>query len=101
MRPQKLNDQEIAERIEKLPGWSVKDGKLQRVFECQDFVQAWGFMTRVALVAEKMDHHPDWSNVWNKVEIHLVTHSAGGITTNDFELAEKIQEIFGTAEERR
>ena len=61
----------------------------------QDFSAAFGFMTRVAIAAEKMDHHPDWSNSWNKVTVDLSTHSAGGLTKNDFELAGKIQQVYG------
>jgi 4a-hydroxytetrahydrobiopterin dehydratase len=91
----KLSESEIAAELHKLPGWSVADGKLHRVFEFADFRQAFSFMTAVALVAEAMNHHPDWSNVWNKVTIDLNTHSAGGITKNDFELAAQIQNILG------
>ena len=91
----KLSTQEISAELAKLPGWSVEDGKLRRVFEFRDFTQAFGFMSQVALAAEKMDHHPDWSNSWNKVVIELTTHSAGGLTKNDFGLAARIQQIFG------
>jgi 4a-hydroxytetrahydrobiopterin dehydratase len=90
----KLNESEIAAELAKVPGWSIAQGKLHRVFEFTDFRQAFGFMTSVALAAEAMNHHPDWSNVWNKVTIDLNTHSAGGITTNDFALAAQIQKIF-------
>lgn len=90
----KLSESEIASELGKLPGWTVAQGKLHRVFEFGDFRQAFGFMTAVALAAEAMNHHPDWSNVWNKVTINLNTHSAGGITRNDFELAGQIQKIF-------
>jgi 4a-hydroxytetrahydrobiopterin dehydratase len=93
MRATKLNDQEIAAELKKLKGWAVEQGKLHRVFEFRDFSQAFGFMSRVALAAEGMGHHPDWSNAWNKVTIDLTTHSAGGITQNDFGLAGKIQQI--------
>jgi len=92
----KLNDQEIAAGLAELPGWSVEHGNLHRAFEFRDFAQAFAFMTRVALAAEKMDHHPDWSNAWNKVVIDLSTHSSGGLTRNDFDLAAKIQQIFIT-----
>jgi 4a-hydroxytetrahydrobiopterin dehydratase len=91
----KLSEQEITAGLKKLQGWSVVKGNLHRVFEFKDFTQAFGFMTRVALAAEKMDHHPDWSNGYNKVTIDLSTHSAGGITKNDFDLAGKIQQIHG------
>ena len=95
MDAQKLTDQEISAGLGKLTGWSLEQGKLHRSFEFKDFVHAFGFMTSVALVAEAMGHHPDWSNSWNKVHIDLVTHSAGGLTAFDFELAGRIQRIFG------
>jgi 4a-hydroxytetrahydrobiopterin dehydratase len=89
----KLSEQEISVELRKLGGWTVLNGNLHRVFEFQDFSRAFAFMTRVALAAEKMDHHPDWSNSWNKVTVDLRTHSAGGLTKNDFDLAAKIQQI--------
>jgi len=92
----KLDDQQIAVELAKLRGWTIDGGKLHRVFEFRDFVQAFSFMTAVALAAEKMDHHPDWSNGWNKVTVDLVTHSAGGITANDFALAAKMQQLAGS-----
>lgn len=93
MTPTKLSEAEISAEVKKLDGWSVVNGNLHCVFEFKDFTQAFGFMTRVALAAEKMDHHPDWSNSWNKVTVNLCTHSAGGLTKNDFDLAGKIQQI--------
>jgi len=95
MAATKLSDQEISANLAKLKGWSIEHGSLHRTFEFADFGQAFGFMVQVALAAEKMDHHPDWSNAWNKVVINLMTHSAGGLTKNDFDLAAKIQQIFG------
>jgi 4a-hydroxytetrahydrobiopterin dehydratase len=94
MAATKLSESDIAAEIARIPGWRVAQGKLHRVFEFADFRQAFGFMTAVALAAEAMNHHPDWSNVWNTVTIDLNTHSAGGITKNDFELAAQIQKIF-------
>lgn len=91
----KFSEQEITARLRNLPGWSVANGNLHRVFEFKDFSAAFGFMTRAALAAEKMNHHPDWSNSWNKVTVDLCTHSAGGLTKNDFDLAAAIQQIFG------
>ena len=95
MSRQKLSETEIAAALAKLPGWTYEGGKLHRVFTCRDFVHAFGFMTGVALAAEAMNHHPDWSNSWNKVTVDLVTHSSGGVTGRDVELAQKISQIFG------
>ena len=95
MAAERLSEQEIGAELLKLSGWSLMNGSLHRVFEFKDFAQAFGFMKRVALEAEKMDHHPDWSNAWNKVTIDLCTHSAGGLTKNDVNLAAKIQQIYG------
>ena len=94
MATAKLTEQHVQTGLQKLEGWSVVEGSLHRVFEFHDFAHAFGFMTRVAFAAEKMDHHPDWSNSWNKVTVDLCTHSAGGLTRNDFDLAEKIQKIY-------
>ena len=74
----KLSRREIVAGLSKLDGWSLVKGNLHHIFEFKDFAQAFGFMKRVALVAERMDHHPDWSNAYNKVTIDLSTHSAGG-----------------------
>jgi 4a-hydroxytetrahydrobiopterin dehydratase len=90
-----LTEAEVKERLSQVQGWTLQDGKLHRAFECKDFVAAFGNMTRVALVAEAMNHHPEWFNVWNKVVIDLNTHSVGGISDLDFKLAGKINEIFG------
>ena len=92
----KLSKQEIAVGLRKLDGWTMVKGNLHRMLEFKDFKQAFGFMKRVALVADRMDHHPDWSNAYNKVTVDLSTHSAGGLTKNDFELAGKIQKIYGS-----
>lgn len=91
----KLSKQQVAVGLAKLDGWKLVRGNLHRMFEFKDFTQAFGFMKRVALAANRMDHHPDWSNAYNKVTVDLSTHSAGGITENDFELASKIQKIHG------
>jgi 4a-hydroxytetrahydrobiopterin dehydratase len=91
----KLTDAEVNERLRHAKGWTLEDGKLHRAFECKDFVTAFGNMTQVALVAESMSHHPEWFNVWNKVVIDLDTHSVKGISNLDFDLAAKIDEIFG------
>ncbi|HLJ54345.1 MAG TPA: 4a-hydroxytetrahydrobiopterin dehydratase [Chthonomonadaceae bacterium] len=91
-RPSKLTDAEITEGLNSLPGWTLQDGAIQRSFRFRDFVAAWGFMTRVALLAQAMDHHPDWSNVYNTVHIKLSTHDAAGVTRLDLDLARKINE---------
>jgi 4a-hydroxytetrahydrobiopterin dehydratase len=78
------------ETLEPPPGWELVDGRLHRELEFADFAAAFGFMTRVALAAEKADHHPDWSNSWNRVVIDLVSHDAGRVTSRDVRLAEAI-----------
>jgi len=89
----KLSDSEIQARLAPLPGWRVKDGKLHRELQFADFVAAFGFMAKVALVAEKRDHHPEWFNVYNKVVVDLTTHDAGGISDKDFELAKAMEAL--------
>ncbi len=85
-----LTSEEIdAERVS-VPSWELVDGRLHRRFTFADFSEAFGFMARVALAAEKLDHHPDWSNSWNTVEIDIVSHDAGGLTEACFELARRI-----------
>ena len=92
-RPLKLAAAAIAQALESVPGWVIQDGKLHREFRFRDFNQAFGFMTRVALYAEAMDHHPEWSNVYATVVVDLVTHSADGITNLDVALAKKMNAI--------
>ncbi len=88
----KLGDAEIETALKDLPGWTLAPGggAISRGFAFADFSEAFAFMTRVALAAEKADHHPEWSNVWNKVEITLNTHSAGGLTALDVDMARTI-----------
>lgn len=76
-------------------GWTIADGKLHRELEFQNFVEAFGFMSMVALIAEKANHHPDWSNSWNKVVIDLLSHDKGEITDRDRELAVAINNALG------
>jgi 4a-hydroxytetrahydrobiopterin dehydratase len=90
MSKEKKTALKITEAITKLTDWKVIDDKLNRVFEFKDFVDAFAFMTKVAIVAEKMDHHPELFNVYNRVVIDLTTHDVGGIGVLDIELAEKI-----------
>ncbi|HEY4376256.1 MAG TPA: 4a-hydroxytetrahydrobiopterin dehydratase [Acidimicrobiales bacterium] len=80
--------------IEVPDGWDVVDGKLRRELEFADFSEAFGFMARVALAAERAQHHPDWSNSWNKVVIDLVSHDAHGLTSRDQQLAETINQLI-------
>ena len=95
-RPKKLDDLEIARRLGSLPGWETRDGKLHRAFAFEDFAEAFRFMTDVAAEAERLQHHPEWFNVYNRVIIDLVTHDAQGITALDFELAERAQRLAGS-----
>ncbi len=95
MSRQKLPEAEINAALAGLPGWSCRGGKLHREFTFENFVQAWGFMSSCALVAEAMNHHPDWANAWNRVTVDLMTHDAGGITHNDLELARRMNQIHG------
>lgn len=93
MSRRRLSAEEIDKRLAGLPGWRQENGKLVRRFQFGTFVDAFGWMAKVALVAEKMDHHPDWKNVYNRVDVELVTHDAGGITDNDFDLAARMTEL--------
>ena len=92
----KLELDVIREKLAGLEGWSLVDGKLHREFRFADFNQAFSFMTRVALVAEQLDHHPEWRNVYNRVVVDLITHDAGGISQYDFDLAGRM-DAFGEA----
>jgi 4a-hydroxytetrahydrobiopterin dehydratase len=94
-RPTKLADAEVTQRLTALPGWAVKAGKLHRELTFPDFTQAFAFMTDVAREADALDHHPEWFNVYNRVVIDLTTHDAGGLTTLDFELARRAEELAG------
>jgi 4a-hydroxytetrahydrobiopterin dehydratase len=91
----RLDDAEIRRRLERLPGWTFRNGKLHREFTFPDFVRAFAFMSGAALRAEAMGHHPEWSNVYNRVAIDLMTHDAQGVTQLDFELAEHMQALAG------
>jgi 4a-hydroxytetrahydrobiopterin dehydratase len=91
----KLSEAEITARLAEVPGWQMINGQLQQTFTFSSFVTAFGFMASVALLAEAMNHHPEWSNVYNRVTIALTTHDVGGISQRDFALARKIAEIAG------
>jgi 4a-hydroxytetrahydrobiopterin dehydratase len=88
-----LNPTEVAQRLHAHPEWSLMSGKLERTLRFADFQAAFGFMTSVALAAEKMDHHPEWFNVYNTVRIQLTTHDVGGISDKDFQLAQTIDTL--------
>lgn len=85
------NEEEVKPRLVFLIGWNFKENGIEKSFKFKDFIQAFSFMTRVALEAEKRNHHPDWFNVYNEVRIRLSSHDAGGVTDRDFELAEAIE----------
>ena len=92
---EKLNATERATLSATLPEWKLVEGRdaITRSFRFKDFSEAWGFMARVALLAEAQDHHPEWFNVWNRVEITLSTHDAGGLSARDVRLAQAIDAI--------
>jgi 4a-hydroxytetrahydrobiopterin dehydratase len=90
----KLSEQEIKREVSKLKGWNVANGKLHQNFEFNNFVHAFGFMTKVAMEAEKMNHHPEWFNVYNKVIIELVTHDVEGISNYDIKLARIVNHLY-------
>lgn len=89
----KLDDAEVERRLHALPSWSLRDGKLHRELRFADFVSAFGFMASAALVAEAMNHHPEWFNVYGTVRVDLTTHDAGGITEHDFALAARMEQL--------
>ena len=80
--------------IEKNPSWIIDNKTIKKEFKFENFIEAFGFMSQVALLSEKIDHHPDWQNIYNKVKINLTTHDKGGITTNDIKLAEAIDKLI-------
>ena len=90
-----LSPEELAERLAALPDWAVVDGKLHREIVLEDFAAAFALMTEVAIWAEKLGHHPEWSNVYNRVTIDLVTHDAGGLTDLDIQLATRVDIAVG------
>lgn len=95
MSVQKLSSKAVTEKLSALPEWQLHENKLRRQCVFKDFVAAFGFMSQVALLAESMDHHPEWSNVYNRVDIALTTHDASGITERDFTLATRIEALLG------
>jgi 4a-hydroxytetrahydrobiopterin dehydratase len=92
-----LNSETRVSALARVPAWSMVDSRdaIARSFKFADFNAAFGFMARAALVAEKHDHHPEWSNVYNRVDVVLSTHDVGGLTERDIKLAEAMDRIFG------
>lgn len=97
MTIKKATEQDIQTAIDELGSWTVDGGKLHREYRFGDFVQAFGFMTQAALLAERVDHHPEWFNVYNRVVVDLTTHEVGGITDRDIELARGMEALAGRA----
>ena len=91
MAAAKLTASELEAALANLPEWSVENGKLHREYRFADFVHAFGFMATAAIAIERMNHHPEWFNVWNKVVVDLTTHDSGGITKKDLELARLLE----------
>lgn len=94
MSIEKLSPAAIEEQLATLPDWALDRHKLYRLFVFENFVEAFGFISQVALLAEAMNHHPEWSNTYNRVEIYLTTHDAGGISQRDFTLASRIDRLL-------
>ncbi len=94
MASEKLASETIEKELTNLPGWSVVEGKLHKEFVFDDFNQAFGFMTRAAMHIEKLNHHPEWFNVYNKLTVELTTHDANGITENDLKLAKILNSLL-------
>jgi 4a-hydroxytetrahydrobiopterin dehydratase len=98
--PDLLEAEVLEVALRALEDWTLRDGKLHRSFEFRDFVEAFGFMAEVALVAERSDHHPEWSNVYKRVTVDLTTHEADGITTRDLDLARAMDRLAARRLER-
>lgn len=90
----RFSESQLQDVMAELPGWTVREEKLYRQFKFKDFVSAFGFMSQVAILAEKMDHHPEWFNVYNRVDIELTTHDLGGISMRDITLAKQIDDHY-------
>jgi 4a-hydroxytetrahydrobiopterin dehydratase len=97
MKVSKLSEEEVKAQLHELPGWALRDGKLHREYKFGGFAEAFGFMSTCALVAQKQDHHPEWSNVFDRVVVDLTTDDAGGISALDFALAAEMEKAAGAA----
>lgn len=91
----KLHTEEIKDALKNLSGWTLKDDMIQKSFTFGDFMEAFSVMTHIAFACEKQNHHPNWENVYNTLNIHLSTHDAGGVTQKDIDLAKSIEKIVG------
>lgn len=96
-RPEKLSEEAIHASLKDLSGWELVDGRqaIQKTFEFKNFVEAFGFMTQTAIYAEKLDHHPEWFNVYKRVEVTLATHDVDGLSELDFKLARQMDKTAG------
>jgi len=94
MEPYLLQDEELKELVVKIPGWEINNEQIQREFKFSNFIEAFSFMTKIALICEKHNHHPNWENVYSKVIIRFSTHDLGGITNLDQTLASEINKVF-------
>ena len=92
-----LSADEVARLVESLDGWELDGSSLRRQLVFDSFVQAFGFMAQVALIAERLEHHPNWSNVYNRVDIAITTHDAGGLTALDFEFVRRVDSVVSRA----
>jgi 4a-hydroxytetrahydrobiopterin dehydratase len=97
MKIPKLSNEEVKALLHKLPGWAIHEGKLHREYIFGGFAEAFGFMSTCALVAQKQDHHPEWSNIFDRVVVDLTTDDAGGISALDFALAAEMEKAAGSA----
>lgn len=98
MPPESLSSDDVDAALADLPDWQRDGDAIVAAFEFADFARAFGFMAAVAVEAQGMDHHPEWSNVWNRVDVRLVTHDTGGLTTNDVELATRMSALARPAD---
>ena len=92
-RPTALAPAEVESRLKTRSDWKLDQRRLHRIFKFENFVEAFGFMSQIAILAEKMDPHPEWSNIYNRVDVYLTTHDAGGLTELDFELADHMDRL--------
>ena len=94
MKPYLLQNEELKELLVKIPGWKIMDDHIEKEFNFKNFIEAFAFMTKIALICEKHNHHPNWENIYSKVIIKLFTHDLGGITNLDQNIAKEINDIF-------